>query len=330
MISDVYDVAMLGNSRAGKTTYMRAMYGKFQRPHNGFTLKANPDSEHQDLLQDFAKLSDGHYPDLSALRQKYTFTLSHSDDAVIQFNWIDHRGGAMIDKSEVVDAATLKADLKKASAIILFCDAHALASEDDDRIRMDKMCSLLTKALMEEQSTRAIVILLSKVDLIDGFTKEMIEPFEGLCAAIAASEHVKGTIVPVACGQHFFQVEIPALFALHHLVVAGAETEHQAELAHRQRATDWRETAKQRGVWGRIADFISMTPSDVEIAEAFEEKAEIRAKNYTSVLASAKSLNYYLKSICRIRSGQTSETYAAELQQQFQIMRSQLYTSDWS
>lgn len=208
-------IIMLGHTGVGKTTYMASMYGTLQAPINGFSLLTQNSTHHTELLNEFRKIRQGRYPLATAQRGQYDFSLVFQGKPVFPFQWIDYRGGALIERQNTsVEAQRLVSELCEADGILMFCDS-------DPKVRMKvksqigRMITLVGQAVRNGDKALIIAVIFTKADLVDGLDDEMIEPLQGLFDAISRSKAHIGTLLPVACGSQLINPEAPVLFALH-------------------------------------------------------------------------------------------------------------------
>lgn len=305
-------IAMLGHTRAGKTTYMASMYGALQTPMSGFRLRAAKKSEHTRLLDSAGRILKGGYPPLSDQRERYDFELSHYDRVVCDFAWIDHRGGAILERSDSAQATQLLRDLSGVDAIIVFCDAAALADGDETAIGVDRLCNLIARSVSLTETPKSVVLLLSKADLICGFDEAMLEPFGGLFASIEVSNKVHGAIIPVACGVLQRNVEKPIFYALKTIIGRRANAAREKAKHHREREQHWKAESERRW-WGPLADWWSGMITDERAAEIAREQARDADGEAEAIASDAARLQRHLGGISLIRRKRTIANYAAEL-----------------
>jgi hypothetical protein len=103
-------LALLGQSGVGKTTFIASVYGLMQA-EKGLGLAAESGRDHEELMVAFRAIQDGRYPPATAARSEYNFALTHADERVFPFLWTDYRGGALRDRSESADAVALQQDV---------------------------------------------------------------------------------------------------------------------------------------------------------------------------------------------------------------------------
>ena len=208
-------IVMLGFTGVGKTTYMGTLYGALQRQTQGFTLKATDSEDRKRLLELADDVLLGKYPPPTSQRSEYEFQLMHEGKEVISFIWSDYRGGALRETQDSDQARFLVQDLRRADGIMIFCDFDALSSKNTRKNQLGRMVALVSNALQKLEKSLSLAIVLTKCDLVDNFSAEMLEPFGGLVSAIEANESIQGAFIPVACGRKMVNVPIPLLFALH-------------------------------------------------------------------------------------------------------------------
>lgn len=206
-------IMMLGHTNVGKTTYMASMYGTLQSPINGFSLRTTHTTHHQELQTLHRNISSGRYPLPSQQRQKYDFSLLYNGQAFFPFEWIDYRGGALLERSSSSEATQLVSDLHSADGIVLFCDSDPRERKHVLR-QVNRMMQFVGQSLQDREKAATIAIVFTKCDLTDGLDEGLFEPTSNLVETISKSETVVGTLIPVACGLKPINVELPVLFAL--------------------------------------------------------------------------------------------------------------------
>lgn len=208
-------IIMLGHAGVGKTTYMASMYGTLQNPINGFSLRTKEFAHHNDLIQAFNDIRQGRYPATTTQRALYDFSLLFQGNAVFPFQWVDYRGGALLESKESSEQAQqLIRELKEADGIILFCDADPKV-RSKIRSQIARMTALVTWALKDSKFATIIAIVFTKTDLIEEIDNELKGHVGGLFEAIHSSKPHVGTLLPIACGKKMVNPEAPVLFVLH-------------------------------------------------------------------------------------------------------------------
>lgn len=230
------NIVMLGQSNAGKTTYMSLMYDLMRRGVAGFRVHADADTD-QWLRAAAGGIRRGRYPYASGQHTAYELTLRFDGADVLPFTWRDYRGDALLERTrESVDARELHADLRTADGLVLFADAPALLAEGVTSTDARLLTGLVHRAVaLRGERLTPIAILLTKADLVDWWDPAVLArlraPFRPLIDAVARTIHVQGIVVPVACGPRSVGVLLPVLWMLHLGIVArAARTERFAPL----------------------------------------------------------------------------------------------------
>ncbi len=224
------DILMLGHSRAGKTTYVSLMYQQLHKKWSvhGFQLRAR-DSKDDELLRKNARaISSGTYPDPTTQRAVYRLVLQYLESDIVDFTWRDYRGGALRAMSDDAQARELHADLRSASALILFSDAQRLLHDRAAVAEVKILISNVRRAIDSRGGAPTpLVIAITKCDLVDygddRTRKALRLPFLPIIEAAAKTESVHGAIVPLICGPRPRNVTAPVLFCLAHAVSARAD-----------------------------------------------------------------------------------------------------------
>ena len=192
---------MLGNSGAGKTTYVSLMYAAMHEGVCGFRVRASDDAHHRQLVADAKAIRAGAYPAATHRRACYDLALSYNGSEVMPFSWRDHRGGAASGRtSDARDVAELNQDLLDSDAIVMFVDGAELVNDPRAAAQMvGRLSSHILRALhSREEFLTPVVIAITKCDLIDlGDARvrgALDAPLRELVGAVRASRHVQGTV----------------------------------------------------------------------------------------------------------------------------------------
>ncbi|MFD0635023.1 hypothetical protein ACFQ9X_29285 [Catenulispora yoronensis] len=122
-------IAMIGDTKAGKTTYMAMMYQAMVGGFKDFRLATKDTGQGSELLAEAWGIRHSKYPAMTSQRALYEFELSHQRRVFFDFLWSDYRGGALHDRSTEADTAALHADLRAADGIVVFADAERFARD---------------------------------------------------------------------------------------------------------------------------------------------------------------------------------------------------------
>ena len=213
-------IVMLGNSGAGKTTYLALMYAEMNQGVSGFRVQATSSEQHQLLLRDAKGIRTGVYPAATHRRASYDLALSYNGTEVLPFSWRDHRGGAASGRtSDAGDVAELHRDLLDSDAIIMFADGAELVSSPRAAKAFGRLSGHVLRALHARgQVPTPVVIVVTKCDLINLGDQKVLEavraPLRELITAIRASQHIHGTAQLVSCGPSPANVITPAVWSL--------------------------------------------------------------------------------------------------------------------
>src|SRR5947209_7969630 len=140
-------ILMLGHTGVGKTTYMASMYGTLQTQINGFSLRATNSNHHRELLRMSNDIRRSIYPDGTLHRKQYDFSLQYQGRNVFPFEWVDYRGGALVERQrDSEEARRLVSELREVEGIMLFCACDVMAKASAAR-QVGRMMSLVGEAL---------------------------------------------------------------------------------------------------------------------------------------------------------------------------------------
>src|SRR5215472_3694618 len=284
-------IVMLGHSNAGKTTYMSMMYQYMsgRKGHNGFRIEASDGSQHTRLLENATAISRGKYPDPTSRRDTYNFRLYFEGRQVSDFVWADYRGGALTERSSDEDMAALLDDMKQSDAVVVFADAHELATDPDSRRRVATLTVLLQRAIADQHKATPVVLAYTKADLLRKSEEwsVAVEPFEQVSRALETSSNVKGTIVTVACGQRPKAVHVPVLWCLSHGVVNKIAALRE-DVAYWQREAD--SAGKKASISNSFKSWLDSVESERKKQLRYLKEAKERLAQLEPLLRPAEKL----------------------------------------
>jgi len=162
-------VLMIGDAEAGKTTYMVSMY-KVMADNQNCRIAARNYEDQRNLLRLAEDLARGIYPPRTETRSSYEFTFrfEHEGETVdfFDFEWIDYRGGAILQSTEDPVAADLQRFLNEAISLIVFLDFSQLGSPKiKKQWRRLKQFIMNFAARANASQKLAITIMFTKCDL---------------------------------------------------------------------------------------------------------------------------------------------------------------------
>jgi hypothetical protein len=198
---------MLGDSGVGKTTYMITTYGVMQQSIAGFNLVSNDNSIHNRLANLFSSLtSKNRYPAATDKYSEYKFSFIHDDDSVMEFRWIDFKGGVInYDDENNRELKKLKNALNNADAVLLFVESDKLLNGTLDQGELTTLLYYLFQYASADYKKLTIMPLFTKFDKVinlgmseDDYLK-LKEPFMQLEEMAKNNENLSVYTVPIAC-----------------------------------------------------------------------------------------------------------------------------------
>lgn len=294
------DIVMLGNSAAGKTTYVALMYAVMQEGVGGFSVRAEDATQNRGLLRTAEAVLTGHYPDPSDRRSSFDLVLRYDNEDVFPFVWRDYRGGALRERTtDSAQAGQLHEDLKAAGGIVVFCDSRKLL--DDPRAGRDvrTLVSHVQRAL-DDRADRItpLVIALTKADLVDldddKIVERLAEPFQPLIEAVGPQPNVLGTIIPISCGPEPANVVVPVLWTLRFGIV-GRALQLRASVEAQIAAA--RQAAARDTLWDRFTSWANDEPSWNSISQQHWQAAAAEYAQFEPLVGPAERLGELLEEI---------------------------------
>lgn len=293
-------IVMLGHSGAGKTTYLSLMYAEMQDGIAGFQVHAKNSGQHSQLLADARAIRSSRYPPATNRRASYDLVLSYNTSEVLPFTWRDHRGGAASGRtSEAEDVGQLHRDLLESDAIVMFLDGHALVHEPGATRNASKLSSHVLRAMRDRpEIPTPLVVAVTKSDLIDvnddKVGEKVFAPVAELLKAVAASQHIVGTLIPVACGPYPMNVVVPVLWSLRFgllgmLVRLSADIESSVQAANA--------AARQDTLVDRVVSWWRDEASYATIAQNHRQAALRSYQQLQHLVKPAEGLDEMLKDI---------------------------------
>jgi hypothetical protein len=293
-------IVMLGHSGAGKTTYLSLMYAEMQVGIGGFQVRAKDSGQHSQLLADARAIRSSRYPPITNRRASYDLALRYNGAEVLPFTWRDHRGGAATGRtSDGEDVGQLHQDLLQSDAIVMFLDGYALVHEPAAAKNASRLSAHVLRAMRDRPEVPTpLVIAVTKSDLIDvdddKVSEKVFAPVEGLAKAIAATKHIFGAIIPVACGPAPLNVVVPVLWSLRFgligmLVRLSTELESSVKAANSAASLDT--LADRVGSWWRGER------SYATIAQNYRQAALSAQRQIQPLIKPAEGLEQMLKDI---------------------------------
>lgn len=193
-MTETIKITMLADSGAGKTCYMLAMYGGMLTNPHGFSLVAanrDQDIELQALWSNLVQLkgkdrwpqptlpAQNANPDEAKDTYLYEFLLNYAANPLIKFEWLDYRGGAIVDFSSKNDVQNLNNYLSNSSCLFLCISGEHLQQSVNNNLALaqvntkanainNHLVYLHTTINQRRQKYFPVVITISKYDLCYG------------------------------------------------------------------------------------------------------------------------------------------------------------------
>ncbi|MER7706792.1 hypothetical protein ABTX81_28330 [Kitasatospora sp. NPDC097605] len=211
-------VVALGHSSAGKSTYLAAMFTHLAAGRKGFRMVTADRGTADQLIASGKQLAKGVYPPPTSRSTDLEAGLEYGRKELLGFHWADYRGGALT-SSAADDPETRKLlkRLTRADAVVVFADAHRLATDPDSHDEVRRTVVLLHRAVGDDQSTPLpIVLAYTKSDLVTdpadwARARAATAPLEEL---LGSGGRVRGAVVAVSCGRSPRAVAVPVLWCL--------------------------------------------------------------------------------------------------------------------
>ncbi len=192
-------ITMLGTSQSGKTCYMLGMYANMKVGLRGFTLSTKDSNLDIRMSKNWKRLffekGENRWPppsDVTDAEIDYSFYMNYGFRPIIEFQWIDYRGGALSDDDpNLEDIEKLRNFIKESSCLFLCISGEYLKSREDMmtvvyQTEIDRMSQYLSEVYTTKGAT-TVAILITKYDLcMERDKEEIIEDikylFQGLFA----------------------------------------------------------------------------------------------------------------------------------------------------
>jgi energy-coupling factor transporter ATP-binding protein EcfA2 len=288
-------ILMLGHKGVGKTTFMSCMYAALQREIGGFSVQAKDDSDHRRLVKLAADVLKGRFPAPTDQLREYDLNLIYDGNAVLDFEWVDYRGGALDEAGSEAGMQELLEQLDTADGLIAFFDGPALAAGGRAaRQTVGRIMVLLQRAIEDDQRIVPIALVVTKADQVAD-QDVVIEALEPLWRAISGSRTVYGSLIFTRCGLGFSEnMEMPTLFVLHK-GMHGMLVRMKASLeATRQKAAGYQ---SKSGFWDWVDSRLNGFPTYGEMASREYRLANDMVDEHNALVEPTNALSETLTNI---------------------------------
>lgn len=237
---------MLGLSSAGKTTFMAALYHRMIEGVYDYTMRYDVFSnywykrytlnnnlysldearkEETELKTVSRNVTRGIYPPPTAIRQEYLFKFRYKNYNDIEFNWMDYRGGALMERSDnSSDMKELTEKIKNSDALIVFLDGTKLEEPLEKNERQFKRMVYLIKTAISSVTVAndtyyPISFVLTKDDICSNVLDS--EGFNffytNIIKDILESTKVAGMVTWITVNkENIYNVHWPLFFSINH------------------------------------------------------------------------------------------------------------------
>lgn len=282
---------MLGQSSAGKTSYVSAMYEAMNEGAGGFTVRAERPADHQRLARTARALRQGTYPAASDRRSTYQLGLRHSGVPIFDFVWKDYRGGALTETSDSPQAVQLRADAAAAGGLVLMIDSTRLADGPRARAHVRPLIATLIRLLADCAEPTALVVALTKWDLVqhdeERAAARASELLSGLIDAVAQTRNVYGVIVPVSCGLRPVNVVHPVLWCLY-IGIAKRGRSMQQNIAYYEQVAA--EALRRAGLLDKVRSWWRNEPTWEEIRRQARLQVDREMRALAPLISASEAL----------------------------------------
>lgn len=173
-----FKVTALGDSGAGKTIFMSAMYTTLQQNEFGVRIRAD-DKTNLEMQKNFMNVyTNQKFPvGTTESRIEYLFELLFDNKPIALIDWVDYRGGAVHADPKSEEATALKARIMESHCLIWMLDLNKLKKINAVASRgltsALTMSNLTLDALDKSNSLRSVIFLRSKSDAVRDANNEV-------------------------------------------------------------------------------------------------------------------------------------------------------------
>ena len=220
-------VMMIGLDKAGKTSYMGALYKLFgDEGVGGFSLKARRNEDDVALKRIGQDLENGIYPSGTDIRSVYNFDLCFQGVKFVNFDWSDYRGGMLASLADTHgELQTWENELKESDAVIVFLDSTSFSSRAKGNYggfdQMDAIGDLIYKVIgYHSEEVFPISFVLTKFDLApsDLFQSQEMDKFKEVIDVIKQSKNIRGQFTRTIVGSQCLGIMYPFMMVMTHLL----------------------------------------------------------------------------------------------------------------
>jgi len=241
---DTFNVMMIGGTGAGKTSFMGAVYNRFgDREFKGFSISLDDYHQRSRLSEIGREVSEGRYPEHTDISASFNFTLRFKGRDLVQFDWIDYRGGLLfVKKDEYDDEEQMKelmGQIAKSHALLLFLDSAQINTQNKEADEykeyesyLDRVSDILQRAInkIDGKKDFPVAVIFTKGDKVGDFEEmqksELYKQYERtIKTQIINNSNIKGLMACTKIGVQWLwfwhvtrNIEYPFLHCLYYIV----------------------------------------------------------------------------------------------------------------
>ena len=195
-----FKVTMMGGSSAGKSVYMHALFQllKYSLPGDdgplgGHNINGAADDVPTQIQRDkeiekftWKRIIEENkelvFPRGNEVTEQWVFSLTHGNDVICKFEWIDYRGALIGDlDASSPEAEELREIIEKSDGLILFVDPISLFYYEDDQQKMIKSGitalrdTIMSLTIQLSKLDKSVSIILAKSDS-DLISQDVAQP----------------------------------------------------------------------------------------------------------------------------------------------------------
>jgi hypothetical protein len=165
LLTQRYNVVMMGSSGVGKTVLMTALLAPLLKASHGLSIRCS--YQQQQLLQSlYQQLVSGNMPAGTAAFSTWDFTVCFNQRPLFDFRWIDYRGGDLLKIEVGSQAEPVYETLLDASFVLILTDAEQMMSGcmQDELQRIAEYRQMIAVSLQRKPRPLYVGLMLMKCD----------------------------------------------------------------------------------------------------------------------------------------------------------------------
>ena len=174
-----FKVTMLGDSGAGKTVFMSSMYARMREGHHGISIRAISNDVDLELGQNIENIYGyNNWPPGTDVDEKtYEFELRLREQPIALIDWVDYRGGALLEPEDSPGGKVLIERLRNSHSVIWMIDMSRLKKDSYNTMparlttRVGRMSNLCRNATAEQCHLRSLLFVRTKADEVKNGSK---------------------------------------------------------------------------------------------------------------------------------------------------------------